>query len=403
MRTIFALSCGFYLLIGITSVVLGALLPVLLPHYERGYSDGGFLLFLQFLGFLVGVLLSPSMTAKMGRKWMLTLALICIVAAYLLLGWLPSWEIVLLLTVIVGFGSGIIEPSVGAFTIEFTENQKAVAMSKLDVFFALGALLIPAAAALFIWLEQWHLTFFTVAILAFMLMLLWVSMPRSAAQYLEQAGENTSDQRTEKRSRYSKKQLGLLTIFVVFFFVYMGLELGLMNFLPSILVERLDLSESIASLSVSILWIAMIVGRLFSGKIAEAVQYMPFLIWSTVGTLLFTMSMVFVSGQWVTYVLIFGTGLFMSGLFCIALVYANVLIPGMTERTTSILIASGGIGGAVLQYLTGWSMSAWPVVGTIWILAGFCVLLLLTLLLSYLWNTRQDMLGSTFTQQTKEI
>ncbi|MBU5352230.1 MFS transporter [Paenibacillus barcinonensis] len=403
MRTIFALSCGFYLLIGITSVVLGALLPVLLPHYERGYSDGGFLLFLQFLGFLVGVLLSPSMTAKMGRKWMLTLALICIVAAYLLLGWLPSWEIVLLLTVIVGFGSGIIEPSVGAFTIEFTENQKAVAMSKLDVFFALGALLIPAAAALFIWLEQWHFTFFTVAILAFMLMLLWVSMPRSAAQYLEQAGENTSDQRTEKRSRYSKKQLGLLTIFVVFFFVYMGLELGLMNFLPSILVERLDLSESIASLSVSILWIAMIVGRLFSGKIAEAVQYMPFLIWSTVGTLLFTLSMVFVSGQWVTYVLIFGTGLFMSGLFCIALVYANVLIPGMTERTTSILIASGGIGGAVLQYLTGWSMSAWPVVGTIWILAGFCVLLLLTLLLSYLWNTRQDMLGSTFTQQTKEI
>ncbi|MBB6023098.1 FHS family glucose/mannose:H+ symporter-like MFS transporter [Paenibacillus sp. JGP012] len=403
MRTIFALSCGFYLLIGITSVVLGALLPVLLPHYERGYSDGGFLLFLQFLGFLVGVLLSPSMTAKMGRKWMLTLALICIVAAYLLLGWLPSWEIVLLLTVIVGFGSGIIEPSVGAFTIEFTENQKAVAMSKLDVFFALGALLIPAAAALFIWLEQWHLTFFTVAILALMLMLLWVSMPRSAAQYLEQAGENTSDQRTEKKSRYSKKQLGLLTIFVVFFFVYMGLELGLMNFLPSILVERLDLSESIASLSVSILWIAMIVGRLFSGKIAEAVQYMPFLIWSTVGTLLFTMSMVFVSGQWVTYVLIFGTGLFMSGLFCIALVYANVLIPGMTERTTSILIASGGIGGAVLQYLTGWSMSAWPVVGTIWILTGFCVLLLLTLLLSHLWNTRQDMLGSTFTQQTKEI
>lgn len=403
MRTIFALSCGFYLLIGITSVVLGALLPVLLPHYERGYSDGGFLLFLQFLGFLVGVLVSPSMTARIGRKWMLTLALICIVAAYLLLGWLPTWGIVLLLTMIVGFGSGIIEPSVGAFTIEFTENQKAVAMSKLDVFFALGALLIPAAAALFIWLGQWHLTFFTVAILALILMLLWVTMPRSAAQYLEQAGKNMSDPQTEKKSRYSKKQLGLLTIFVLFFFVYMGLELGLMNFLPSILVERLDLSESIASLSVSILWVAMIVGRLFSGKIAEAVQYMPFLIWSTIGTLLFTLSMVFVSGQWVTYVLIFGTGLFMSGLFCIALVYANVLIPGMTERTTSILIASGGIGGAVLQYLTGWSMSAWPVVGTIWILAGFCLLLLLTLLLSHLFNTRNDKLGSTFTHQTREI
>lgn len=93
----------------------------------------------------------------------------------------------------------------------------------------------------------------------------------------------------------------------------------------------------------------------------------------------------------------------MSGLFCIALVYANVLIPGMTERTTSILIASGGIGGATLQYLTGWSMSTWPVVGTIIILAGFCLLLLLTLILSHLWNNRNESLSSKFPPQTKEV
>ncbi|WP_315371416.1 MFS transporter [Paenibacillus xylanexedens] len=402
MKRIFALSCGFYLLIGITSVVLGALLPVLLSHYERGYSDGGFLLFLQFLGFLVGVIAAPALTARIGRKAMLTLALICIVVAYILLGFLPSWSVVLLLTIIVGFGSGIIEPSVGAFTIEFTENQKAVAMSKLDVFFALGALLIPAVAALFIWIDLWHLTFYTVAVLSLVLMLLWITMPQPAALYLEQAGENTVAHAAGK-ARYSRKHLGLLTIFVIFFFIYMGLELGLMNFLPSILVERLQLQESVASLSVSILWIAMIIGRLFSGKIAEAVNYMPFLIWSTVGTLLFTVAMVFVTGQWTTYVLIFGTGLFMSGLFCIALVYANVLIPGMTERTTSILIASGGIGGAILQYVTGWSMSTGPVVNTIWILAGFCLILLLTLMVSHLWTVKNNAVRTALAQHSKEM
>ncbi|WP_440109480.1 MFS transporter [Paenibacillus sp. QZ-Y1] len=402
MRRIFALSCGFYLLIGITSVVMGALLPVVLSHYGRGYSDGGFLLFLQFLGFLVGVLVAPSMTARIGRKSMLLIALVCIVAAYAVLGFLPSWTVVLLLTILIGFGSGIIEPSVGAFTIEFTENQKAVAMSKLDVFFALGALLIPAIAALFIWLDLWHLTFYTVAVLSLVLMLLWVTMPRAASLYLKQAGENTVAHAAGK-ARYSRKHLGLLTIFVIFFFIYMGLELGLMNFLPSILVERLQLQESVASLSVSILWIAMIIGRLFSGKIAEAVNYMPFLIWSTVGTLLFAVAMVFVTGQWATYVLIFGTGLFMSGLFCIALVYANILIPGMTERTTSILIASGGIGGAILQYVTGWSMSTGPVVNTIWILAGFCLILLLTLMVSHLWTVKNNAVSAALAQHSKEM
>ncbi|MXO79965.1 MFS transporter, partial [Paenibacillus sp. OT2-17] len=70
MKRLFALSCAFYLLIGITSVVLGALLPVLLPYYGRGYSDGGLLLFLQFFGFLVGVLFSPFMALHIGRKSM---------------------------------------------------------------------------------------------------------------------------------------------------------------------------------------------------------------------------------------------------------------------------------------------------------------------------------------------
>lgn len=93
----------------------------------------------------------------------------------------------------------------------------------------------------------------------------------------------------------------------------------------------------------------------------------------------------------------------MSGLFCIALVYANVLIPGMTERTTSILIASGGIGGAILQYVTGWSMSTWPVVNTIWILAGFCLILLVTLMVSHLWTVKNNAVRAALAQHSKEM
>lgn len=163
MKRLFALSCAFYLLIGVTSVVLGALLPTLLSHYGRGYSDGGLLLFLQFFGFLVGVLLTPFMALHLGRKSMLSIALGSIVAACIILGVLPSWNWVIAMAIWVGFGSGIIESSIGAFTIEFTEEQKAVAMSKLDVYFALGALLIPAIVSLYIWLGMWNLTFYTIS------------------------------------------------------------------------------------------------------------------------------------------------------------------------------------------------------------------------------------------------
>ncbi|MXO81673.1 MFS transporter, partial [Paenibacillus sp. OT2-17] len=236
----------------------------------------------------------------------------------------------------------------------------------LDVYFALGALLIPAVVSLYIWLGMWYLTFYTISLLTFILGLFWITMPASSSSHLIQADLQTSE-RSVEQARYSVQHRVLLGIFIVFFFVYMGLELGLMNFLPSILIETLQIRESVASLGVSILWIAMIIGRMFSGKIAESAGYIPFLLWSGIGTFCFLVAMAFVSSQWATYLLIFGAGLFMSGLFCIALVYANLLIPRMTERTTSILIASGGIGGAVLQYVTGWSMSEWSVTTTLWI------------------------------------
>lgn len=61
----------------------------------------------------------------------------------------------------------------------------------------------------------------------------------------------------------------------------------------------------------------------------------------------------------------------MSGLFSIALVFANKMLPGSEETTPSLLIASGGIGGAVLPLLMGKSMDLGGAGASSWLLAGF--------------------------------
>ncbi len=249
------------------------------------------------------------------------------------------------MTIIIGFGSGMIESSIGAFTIEFAEQGKAVAMTKLDVYFGVGALLIPIAASLYIRFDVWQFTFFSTSVITLVLMLLWITMPAESSKLLRIQSIESPEAPAHKK-RYQRRHLSLLTIFVFFFFIYMGLELGLMNFLPSILIETASVNESVASLSVTMLWVAMVIGRLFVGKIAESIRYIPFLLWSTIGTLFFTIAMLLISNVIATYLLIFAIGICMCGLFSITLVYANSLIPGMTERTTSILIAAGGIGGA---------------------------------------------------------
>lgn len=385
MRRLFVLSCMFYLLIGITSVMLGPLLPEMLPHYGRGYGDGGKLLFLQFAGFLAGVLASPGWSTRFGKHRLLSVALISIAVPYAVMGFLPGWLWMTLLTLLVGFGSGIIESTIGAFTIEFAEKNKAVAMTQLDVYFGVGALIMPAAISLLIAGGLWPYAFLAASAFTFVLLTLWLTLPGCSSERIRQPSAVPADS-SLTRKQYTGGQLRLLAAFVVFFFFYMGLELGVMNFLPAILVETVQVGSSTASLGVTSFWIAMVAGRLFAGNLAERISYMPFLLWSAIGTLVFMTGLTMTTHPAGVLVLILGIGLSMSGLFSIALVQANILIPGMTERTTSILIASGGIGSSVLQWFIGWSIARWSAGSTLWMLMGFTLILLATVLLSYLWR-----------------
>lgn len=52
----------------------GAVLPELLTHYGRSYSDGGLLVFLEFGGFLLGVLSMPAFSRRFSRRSTITMA-----------------------------------------------------------------------------------------------------------------------------------------------------------------------------------------------------------------------------------------------------------------------------------------------------------------------------------------
>jgi FHS family glucose/mannose:H+ symporter-like MFS transporter len=73
-------------------------------------------------------------------------------------------------------------------------------------------------------------------------------------------------------------------------------------------------------------------------------------------------------------------GLFMSGIFAISLLYANHLLPGKIEKTTSILIASGGVGGALMPLVIGWILDHFTVgAAVIFIISGTVVLLIMSI------------------------
>ncbi|WP_418040220.1 MFS transporter [Paenibacillus xylanilyticus] len=190
-------------------------------------------------------------------------------------------------------------------------------------------------------------------------------------------------------STYRGRNLALMILFVAFFFLYVGTEMSLANFMPAILIEKMNMKEAGAALSVTCFWIAMSVGRLFAGYIAEKFQYRVYILYSCLAAVLLMAIFPFTNQIWSAFLIILLLGLAFSGVFSIALVFASKMLPGTEESTPSILIASGGVGGAILPLLTGWSLDHLDVNQSTWMLALFAGGLLVISLVTYQWQSRQ--------------
>lgn len=400
MKKLLWLGCYSYLVIGIAHVIGGSVLEQLITHYGVSYQDGGQWIMNQFLGFLVGVLFAPALTARVGKRGAVLIAMGLLTVSEAAYSLLLPWGWMLAVAPIAGIGFGMTEAIVGATIIDLIKG-KASAMSRLETFFGLGALVIPTAAALLIQHHIWQLSFPILAAMAGISFVLWLTLsfgsldeglgPRMDASGSEageaggSAGSSLGREGAAPAARlwlgYPVKALPFLTLSAVFFLLYVGMEMSFSNYLPSILIRRTGMGEASATVALSLFWGMMVIGRMFAGVLAERMGYAKYLVLTAGGAAAAFLLMVLFDQEGGLLALTALSGLCFSGIFGIALVYANGLLPGMTERTTSLLVALGGVGGAIFPRLTGWFMDRYTVQSTLWFIAVMVVVMVGVLLL----------------------
>ncbi|NOU65710.1 MFS transporter [Paenibacillus sp. LMG 31461] len=373
MKRLLIMGCLSYLLTGCTHVIFGAVLPELLAHYGRSYSGGGMLVFLQFGGFMLGVLAMPTLIRTISRRSTITMAFCLLFIAMLAIGLLPPWPMVIGLTFIAGISFGLVESSISTFVLMAAKDQQAVAFSKLEVFFGLGALFMPLVSSLLIANGLWKFAFMLLGLSALATGIIWSKLSLGEHDELL-AHKADRSQKADRVPVLSKKSFIFLSLLMTVFFLYCGMENTIVNFLPSIFKDQLQASSSVSTLGVTAYWLTMVVGRLFAGALAEKMTYFKYLAFSFALSLITVIIWVFSTNLWSSFAVILLLGLFMSGMFAVALIYANQLLPGRTEQTTSALIASGGLGGAILPLGVGWGMDHFHVGVSIWfVLISMCV------------------------------
>ncbi|MDQ0207313.1 MFS transporter [Alkalicoccobacillus murimartini] len=383
MRKLIWMACFAYLLTGFGHIIIGSVLEPMIRHYELSYSDGGQLIMNQFLGFLVGVLLAPFIVKRIGRRAILLLALSLFAVSQLALFFLIPWEILLIIIPFGGAGFGMIETVLAGMIIGKLKEKKASIMVLTEVFFGVGALVIPALAAFFIARGEWNMIFVVVSLIVFTCLLLWMFLRFDEYEPLFKKELVDKDAPAPIKLSYPKVTWPLIVLGSFFFFLYVGVEMTFPNYLPSILSMTSDLTPAILAISITVFWGAMTIGRFIMFFTIERIGISRLFVITVIGQLV-TLGLFAASPHYIiSFIVIFFAGLLMGGIFSLGLLVLNEGIPGLEDRTTSLLIAMGGLGGAFLPRLTGSLLDQYPVEVTLWTLFGFSVIMAILMLLIF--------------------
>lgn len=371
-----------YFLGGITSVFFGAIMPELLIYYHTSYTSGGLLILLQSIGFIIGVPLTASCMRRYHYRTILTGAALAVAVAQIGILCLPDFYLLGILVILNGLGASSLETAVASYVMELYKGRRAIFMSRLEVAFGLGALCMPAIASGLIAFQLWRFAPLLVGGLALVLAIVW----RTITVTLQPSeGEGQMDARTSEAPIFKGPvpKYSILMLFLLIIFVYVGIEGSLNSFLPSIFTINLNTSPTVASLSTSVFWIAMLCGRLAIGWIVRRVSYERYLLGSMMIGIVFILLLTQFNTLGSSFLMIFGLGLGMSAIYSITMVYANHTFPGMERTVTSAVTAFAGIGGAVFPFIIGYVMDHYLPSQVLWMMFGFSLVLLGLFLIIY--------------------
>jgi MFS transporter, FHS family, glucose/mannose:H+ symporter len=324
-----------FVLTGISTNLLGCILPALSSNWNLSDSHSGFLFAAQFAGSSTGALLMQSDLYKSIVRGYVLLVLGAIAFALCRGHFAPLF----LFCYGLGLGSSMTATSM-IFGRMFTTNRGA-SLSLLNAFWGLGAVACPLLATGWERVESPSSIYLGLALAAALPLVVLGLQYR----YLSQL----RDQVTIVSNRQTK--LYLLLPLAIFAFLYVGVESSISGWMMTY-VHRLPLASGLyAPIATSFFWIALLVGRSAAPMVLKRI--------SESGLLMITLCVMLVSNVMLllSYTPAMSiasaslAGLMLAPIFPLCLSKVLAIASGPSESRW--VFAISGLGGAVVPWMTG--------------------------------------------------
>ncbi len=242
--------------IGIATVLLGPMLPILSARWSLNYSQQGALINVQYVASTLAVVLSGVVVSRWGFRFAIKIGLVLISAGVGLLLAGPKGLGVLCIAAY-GGGLGLAVPAANLLVAQVNPGRRSATLNILNFCWSTGAVSCPflvAAAA-----RSMRVPFFLTAVAGFaLLMAIGIAlMPSSIVE--PSAGE---DDRGDRRARAAIPwRGGAFLVLAALFFLYVGVENGFGFWLATYSKSLGKMSPTMALMTSSFFYAAMMLGR----------------------------------------------------------------------------------------------------------------------------------------------
>ena len=345
MRAMFfnQVSMGIYLLL------IGAVLPLIRAEYGLSYRLSGLMMGIQSAGYFLAGLAAPLLPRRFGvKKTYLVLANLA--AAGLAVIMLTGNPILLLCAMLM---TGISKGSSGNYNNAIVSNLSGNSPSKLNFLqacFAIGACLAPLIA--FLCGDDWRKALLAEIAIAAAVLLYSLKIEIGPEAYPISGGGEKAD--------FGFFRSGVFWICALFLSVYMAIEASIMGFLVTYFVDTGMAQEGRAQMLSTLLWIALLAGRLGCSYLSTRFRPVHMLLVMAIGVAVSFVLFIFGGSVPVVIAGSVGLGLFMAGMYGTAIGDVG----DMLERypmSMGMLIVIPGLVSAVTPSLIGFLADMWDI------------------------------------------
>lgn len=252
-RALFLALFAVFVLFGTSMTIIGATLPKILAEFQWSYLAAGVVIGAGAVAYFLATFSAGYLVKHWGPKPTILLGLVldAIGLSFFAASGDPLTNT--LLSALIGVGQGCVEIGVNWSTLRLDTHNSGRPMNLMHGAFALGAILGPLAVGLllkggFDWITVYRGMAAIFALLTVLMLLM--PLPLTAHQPAE---HEVAPERLSANPAY------WLSFFALFF--YVGVELGISNWVAEYFVSVFSYSAAASAFLVSLFWAGLLAGR----------------------------------------------------------------------------------------------------------------------------------------------